>query len=135
VPGLDMRWIYLVLFVLGLGAGGQTVSFAVVKDNNPNHLVGTASGFNNLAVLLGGAIFQPLIGIILSSGNGHNFVDGIPFYTVNSYKNALFVMPCCYLFSLIIVFFVMKESHPGSLSSPIIDDFDEIKNTSTSTYQ
>ncbi len=49
--------MYAVLFLLGFGAGGQTVSFAVVKDNNPPELVGTASGFNNLSVLLGGCNF------------------------------------------------------------------------------
>ncbi len=35
MPYLSVSWMYLVLFLLGIGAGGQTVSFAVVKDNNP----------------------------------------------------------------------------------------------------
>ena len=67
VPGLSIQSMYFVLLVLGLGAGGQTVSFAVVKDNNPPELVGTASGFNNLAVLIGGAVFQPLVGVFLNN--------------------------------------------------------------------
>ncbi len=51
-PNVSLSYMYVVLFMLGFGAGGQTVSFAVVKDNNPAHLVGTASGFNNLSVLV-----------------------------------------------------------------------------------
>ncbi|GGI91240.1 MFS transporter [Legionella impletisoli] len=113
VPGVEMSWMYLVLFALGLGAGGQTVSFAVVKDNNPNHLVGTASGFNNLSVLIGGAIFQPLVGVFLHRFGRYEIINGITTYSVNSYQKALLVMPCCYFLSLILVLFFIKESHPG----------------------
>ncbi|AHE66697.1 hypothetical protein Loa_01141 [Legionella oakridgensis ATCC 33761 = DSM 21215] len=101
------------MFLLGLGAGGQTVSFAVVKDNNPAHLVGTACGFNNLSVLVGGAIFQPLVGVILHRSEGWRLVHDIPVYTVSSYQKSLMVMPCCYLASLILVLFFIKESHPS----------------------
>ena len=111
MPGVPLGWMYVVLFILGLGAGGQTVSFAVVKDNNPAHLVGTASGFNNLSVLIGGAVFQPLVGVILHRSADWHLVDGVPVYAINAYQKALLVMPLCYLASLILVLFLMKESH------------------------
>lgn len=116
-PSLSEGAVYAVLLLLGLGAGGQTVSFAVVKDNNPNHLVGTASGFNNLSVLLGGAIFQPLVGVILHRSENYTLVNNVHVYTTSSYQKALTVMPCCYVLSLLLVLFVIKESHPGNLSS------------------
>lgn len=114
MPNVSINWMYLVLFMFGFGAGGQTVSFAVVKDNNPAELVGTASGFNNLSVLVGGAIFQPLVGIFLKHSSGWSMVNDVPVYTVQSYNYALFVLPCCYFISLIIAMFILKESHPGS---------------------
>lgn len=114
VPGVSLSWMYLVLFMLGFGAGGQTVSFAVVTDNNPTHLVGTASGFNNLSVLIGGAIFQPLVGVILHRSTEWRLVNDIPVYTVASYQKALLVMPCCYLASLILAIWLIKESYPSS---------------------
>lgn len=117
-PNVSLVWMYAVLFFLGLGAGGQTVSFAVVKDNNPSHLVGTASGFNNLSVLLGGAIFQPLVGVILHRSDQWHLVNDIPVYTLDSYQKALLIMPICYLVSLIISI-AMRESHPGSVSGSI----------------
>lgn len=113
VPNVPMSWMYGVLFALGFGAGGQTVSFAVVKDNNPAHLVGTASGFNNLSVLVGGAIFQPLVGVILHRTAEWRLDHGIPIYTVGGYQKALLVMPCCFLASLILVIWFIKESYPG----------------------
>ncbi len=114
MPNVPIAWMYVVLFMLGFGAGGQTVSFAVVKDNNPSHLVGTASGFNNLSVLVGGAIFQPLVGVILHRNAEWRLVHDVPVYTIASYQKALLVMPCCYLASLILALWLIKESYPGS---------------------
>ena len=114
MPNVSISWMYAVLFILGFGAGGQTVSFAVVKDNNPAHLVGTASGFNNLSVLVGGAIFQPLVGVMLHHSTDGRLVNGVPVYTVTCYQKALLVMPCCFLASLILALWMLKESHPGA---------------------
>lgn len=113
LPELSFGWTYFVLFVLGLGAGGQTVSFAVVKENNSPELVGTASGFNNLSVLIGGAIFQPFVGYCLQHSDSSHFVNGVPVYSIASYQTALLVMPLCFLASLLIVLFFIKESHPA----------------------
>lgn len=116
VPNVSVGWMYVILFILGLGASGQTVSFAVVKDNNPPELVGTASGFNNLSVLIGGAIFQPLVGVFLQHYDELdqvNQVNGVHAYTLASYNTALAVMPCCYLLSILLVLFFLRESHPG----------------------
>ena len=94
MPNVPISWMYFVLLMLGFGAGGQTVSFAVVTDNNPSHLVGTASGFNNLSVLLGGAIFQPLVGVFLYHGASARLVNGVSVYAIEGYQKALLVMPC-----------------------------------------
>ena len=113
VPNIPLNWMYLVLFFLGLGAGGQTVSFAVVKDNNSPELVGTASGFNNLSVLIGAAVFQPLVGVFLNRFGVWQELSGIRIYTISSFTNALLIMPLCFLLSLLLVVFFLKESHPG----------------------
>lgn len=113
VPNISMSWMYLVLFLFGIGAGGQTVSFAVVKDNNTAEHVGTASGFNNLSVLLGGALFQPAVGAMLNAWGSSHLVHGVPVYSVESYQKALFIMPLCYFASLFIAVFILKESHPA----------------------
>ncbi len=113
IPTLSLASAYFVCFVLGLGAGGQTVSFAVVKENNPPEFVGTASGFNNLSVLIGGAIFQPLVGYLLQHSNSWRLVNGVHVYSLESYQKALLVMPLCFLASLLIAAFALKESHPA----------------------
>ncbi len=113
-PSLPYEWSYATLFVLGLGAGGQTVSFAVVKENNTPEYVGTASGFNNLSVLIGGAIFQPLVGYFLQHSGAGRIINGVHVYSIAGYQKALLVMPICFLASLLIAAFLIKESHPGN---------------------
>jgi hypothetical protein len=81
-------------------------------------LVGTASGFNNLSVLIGGAVFQPLVGIWLqyfegSTGKLSAGASTVHAYSLASYNKALFILPCSYLLSMLIIIFVLKESHPA----------------------
>lgn len=112
VPGIPMHWMYLVLFLFGLGATGQTVSFAVVKDNNDPRLVGTACGFNNLSVVIGAAFFQPMVGVVLHYIGDVAIVDGVSLYGLHGYQKALLIMPLSYLINLLLVIFALKESHP-----------------------
>lgn len=121
-PTPPLSWMYVILFIFGLGAGGQTVSFAVVKDNNSLEYVGTASGFNNLSVLIGGAIFQTLVAYLIEWFGDKQVINGVHIYSVASYQKALFVLPLCFALSLLIVLFILKESHPEhqeGLAEPI----------------
>lgn len=112
LPSLTVGWAYLILFVFGLGSSGQSISFAVIRDNNPLNLVGTACGFNNLSVLLGAAIFQPIVGIVLHHSEGTMLLNGNYFYSLSGYQKSLIVMPICYMVSLLVSLFLLKESHP-----------------------
>jgi MFS family permease len=54
-----------LLFLAGAACSGQALSFAVVKENNEYSLRATAIAFNNMAVVISGALFQPLIGKLI----------------------------------------------------------------------
>ena len=110
-PPLSLPWLYFTLFTFGLAASGQSLAFGVVKDNNTSCVVGTAIGFNNMAVVAGGALFQPLIGILLYvnwSGVTHN---GTPFYGIVDYQKAFFVLPLCYVLALLVSQFLLRETY------------------------
>lgn len=53
------------LFLAGAGCAGQALSFSVVKENNLKYMRATAIGFNNMAMVISGAIVQPLMGKLL----------------------------------------------------------------------
>ncbi len=54
-----------VLFLSGAACAGQALSFTVVKNQNPDDCVASGIALNNMAVVISGAVFQPLAGFIL----------------------------------------------------------------------
>ena len=104
-----MMWVLLFLF--GIAASGQILSFAVVRDNNRESVRATAIGFNNMAVVIGGALFQPLVGWLLQlhwSGSSHL---GVPVYAADNFRLALSVIPLCFFIGLIMSRFLIRETY------------------------
>ena len=100
-----------LMFFLGFSAAAQPVTFGLVGDNNPPEVVGTAVGFNNMAVISGGVILQPLVGYVLRYFWDGTFVDNVPFYTVESFEYAFVMMPLCAVLGLVVTLFFIKETH------------------------
>ena len=99
------------LFIFGVGASGQILSFSLIQDNNPKHITGTAVGFNNMAVLLGGLFLQPLSGIILNHFWSGQYHLGAPAYSIYDYRLALGILPLISLAGVMISSFLIKETH------------------------
>ncbi len=112
IYGHHIHWpaMYILLFLIGVSAAAQVVTFGVVQDNNPATVEGTAVGFNNMAVIFGGIILQPLIGIILKSNWHGLIINGMPSYTLLNYRQALFVVPLSSLIGLIVTLFFLRET-------------------------
>ncbi len=108
---VPFAFMYLALFVLGLAAWGQTLSFAVIKDFTDNKYVGTAVGLNNMAVVAGGAFFQPLVGILIHGFWNGKTLNNIPIYSVGDYEKALWILPACYILALLVSLFFIIETH------------------------
>lgn len=110
-PAVSFAWMYVFLFIFGLAASGQSLAFAVVKDNNPDHVVGTAIGFNNMIVVLSGAVFQPIAGLVLHHLWHGQMQNGVPVYTTHDYIVAMSIIPFCGLLGLIMSMFFVKETN------------------------
>jgi sugar phosphate permease len=111
IPNLSWYPMYLALFFFGVAASAQAVTFGVVQDNNPLTVAGTAVGFNNMAVILGGLLFQPLIGFILNARWDGKMLNGLPLYTTADYRSALILMPICYIIGILASLFLVKETY------------------------
>lgn len=109
-PHLDLRLMYTMLFLLGFSSAGQALSFAAVKDNNHASVTGTAVGFNNMAVVAGGILFQPLVGVLLQYHSQGVMLNNMPIYSLADYRYALVVLPFCYLAGLACLLF-MRETY------------------------
>lgn len=108
---LPMWALHIVLFLFGFAASGQSLTFGLVKENNQQTIVGTAMGFNNMAVIIGAAIFQPLVGYFLILGWDGQTVNHVPIYSGNDFRDAFLVLPCCYTLGLLVSLWKLRETY------------------------
>lgn len=111
VDSLPFYWNFPLLFLMGFASSGQILSFAIVQDINKPSIVGTAIGVNNMAVVIGGALFQPLAGWILGIYWQGDMRNNIPLYSLDGYKVALAIVPVCYAIGLLTSLFSIEETN------------------------
>lgn len=94
----------VILLISGMWLGGQVLCFSVVKERVPNQISGTAMAYTNALVMLGGVIFQPLMGFILDLGWRGNIDNvGARVYNLEAYQNAIFAIPACLILSWLLL--------------------------------
>ncbi len=111
IPELSFNMVLFLLFLMGVGTSVHTLTFAIVQDINKPSVVATAMGFNNMAVVIGGAILQPLVGFILNLNWDGKIEGGVPLYTLSNYESALFVIPIIYIMGLVVSLGFIKETN------------------------
>jgi MFS family permease len=111
VPSISYTTVCILLFFIGAASSGNILCFAVAKDINRPSVTSTAMGFNNMAVVCGGAVFQPICGWILAKMWDGAYAQGAPIYTVEAFDLALSTVPLCYLIGLVASMFFIKETY------------------------
>ena len=92
LPVLALGGLCLVTGFLG---SAQIVGFALVKENHPARLSGTAIGFVNGMVTGAGALFQPLVGLLLDLAWTGKIAHGARVYAPEAYRLALTSLIAC----------------------------------------
>ena len=108
VSHLSVLMICVLLFVLGLSTGVEVITFAVSRESVSEHATGTAIAMTNFLTMLGGMIFQPILGQLLdfhALNISHHAVTNLG---ANDYQFALTVIPVCLLFALILCCFLYE---------------------------
>ena len=83
-------------FLVGLFGSAQILCFALVKENHTPALSGTAIGFLNAVVTGAGALFQPLVGVLLDLAWTGEIASGARVYQAEAYRIALAsLIACC----------------------------------------
>lgn len=101
----------IILFFLGLSSAAMSVTFGVVNDNNKPEVVGTAIGFNNMAVILGATLLQPIGGYIINLFWDGSFANGVPIYRLEGYLYAFSILPILSLCGILVTIFLLKETN------------------------
>jgi MFS family permease len=112
LPTISIGAVFALLFLAGIGTAAHILTFALVSDNNPPSIAGSSIGFNNMAVVIGGAILQPIGGFILNRyWDKVSMFEGAPIYSIYSYTVSLSVIPLLYLIGFVVSLFFIKETY------------------------
>ena len=93
VPGLTLPFLGALLVVHGAAGSTMVLAFASVREHNKPGTGGSAMGFVNMAVVGSGALFQPLIGLLLDLNWDGALAAGARVYSPGTYGLALSVLP------------------------------------------
>ena len=111
ITNIPTAILCFLMFLIGFASAGQTLSFALVKDNNSPYTNGAANGFNNMVVVAGALLFQPLIGKILDMCWQGITQNGVHIYSLYSYQIAFSMLAACYFLAVLVSIFLIKETH------------------------
>ncbi|MES2218504.1 MAG: MFS transporter [Pseudomonadota bacterium] len=115
VPNISLFYLYVLFFFIGIFCGAHPLCFALGKENNPNYISGTAVAVTNTLIMIGGAIFQPVVGKLLDyHTTSTNLAGAIPNYAPADYTYALSVVPIGLMLAIVMTFFLKEtycESH------------------------
>lgn len=109
LPNLSTFAVYALLFCYGLTNVGVGVSYAVAAEINPNPVAGTSMSFANMASVIIGAFFQPIIGAILDLLWKGQMQNGVRLFSTHDFQLAMIALPLCFVISLVSTLW-LKES-------------------------
>ena len=110
IPAIPELGLYIILFIFGVFSSAQVIVFAVGRELSPAKLSGTAIAFTNMIVMLGGFIFQPVIGKLLEMHWHGKVFNGIHIYDVSDYRYALLVLPIGLMLAAIVTLFIRETN-------------------------
>lgn len=91
---LHTLWLLnLSLFLLGLGTGSFMLGFVLGKNMNASYLAASVIALINTGDAVFGAFTEPLVGRILDHVWSGKVVQGVHFYSVANYQQALLILP------------------------------------------
>jgi sugar phosphate permease len=116
LPEMNTKLLYLVLFLFGTCSSFQVLCFAISSENSPTHLVATASSFTNFLIMLGGFVFQPLIGALLDASWAGETLNNIRIYSSYSYQLAFSLLPVGFLLGFVLSFWLNETGKKNDKS-------------------
>jgi len=120
ITNLPVYLIFILLFLVGFFSSAQLLNFSLAIELNPIEAKGTSIALTNFIVAVGSSIIQPLLGYFLDLGWDGVMKNGVPFYSVTDYRQAMISFPATLLLALILLFFLGEKKHRKEETSKII---------------
>ena len=111
VPNIPQMALYILLFIFGVFCGPHPLCFTLSKENYSPKIAGTAIAFANFVIMMGGFIFQPVVGKLLDLVWAGALENGIRVYSSSNYMFALSIMPIGLLIAGILSLCIKETYH------------------------
>ena len=103
---------FAIVFIIGFLTGAQVINFTCAKNNSSPDVSGTTIALTNCIVSAIGAIFQPILGVLLDIfWDGKISEAGIRIYDVSCYQYAILTLPICVVIAYVLSLFVKETIH------------------------
>jgi MFS family permease len=119
---LPIAMLYMLCFLFGFFQSAHVLNFAVAHEINRPAITGAAISFTNMLTVIGGAIFQPLVGFFLVLGWDGLKNQGIAQYSISNYQHSLLILPIVQTLAFFIAIFILKETHCKPKHDPIAEE-------------
>ena len=110
IPHLTKPMLFSLLFLFGVATSVEVIVFAISRELSERHIAATAISLTNAFVMLGGILFQNIIGWLLDLNWQGLVVNGVNVYSAHAYQFALSAILGALLIGLVLSFFI-KETH------------------------
>ena len=118
IANLPIWILFILIFMTGVFASGQILTYIVVIEANPIEVKATSTGFVNMFALIVGSILQPLMGWFLEIFWDGRKIKGIPFYSAQDYVIALTWIPILTAIAFLLIFFIREKKNLVTLKQP-----------------
>lgn len=101
--------LYILFFLIGFVSSAELLCFSYAIDINPFSAKATATAFVNFIVVIGSAVFQPLVGYILDLNWAGQMDGAVRSYPVEAYNIAMATFPISFILAFLLALFMIKE--------------------------
>ena len=108
LPGLSQWQVFALLFISAMCYGSQVIVFAVACEISSKNARGSAIAVTNMFAMLGGVIFQPVIGFFLDLGWHGDVLEGVRYFPDSDYQHALIILPLGLIASAVCAYFLQE---------------------------
>lgn len=110
VPGISLTGLYFLAGILGFFCGSHPLCFAISRENISAKVSATAIAVANTLIMIGGMVFQPVVGFLLDANWDGVMLNGSPIYSAENFTYALSIVPISLIISVGLTFFI-RETH------------------------
>ncbi len=112
LPHLPLRILETIMFAFGFFTSSMLLAFPLNAELHPRSISGSVMAVTNMFIMIIGALFQPLIGLILQVTE---HAQGLTLVSNEDFRNALWILPIALAVNLVLLVWI-KESKAHPLS-------------------